>query len=474
MALAHFDFLSYLCTAFPECRYLSARIDPRKGGVLITEQGNYFLYRGLEKAWRRGIPGHTPFFTLFTLFNFICFFNIMKRKNGHLVGRLASPDYGTTLAFRKDGSVQSAIIKAKDPKTLGQTYQRLKMPNLGSLHKAAKVALEKAFQGMVPNVFTELVRYNATLAREAAIGLTKEQKAEGAGVVFPYMVSQGTLPAISVNNHVSDIKLQGLSKIDASTTIGAFADAVVKGNPGRFHYDDRLTFIQFHQGMMGEMPLITVGYKAVTLAQDSTELMGDNLNGFAVIAGQLGVLGQPAMGGYVWIHSRINPVTELLELSTQSIISTNDAFIARFQTPEKLREAAISYSANMADPAVLEPTTSKARRINRAFGISDSNQTSQIAGDWNGIMYLEYNGRKFFPGERGPEIMQDIAPEVKVVVSDGSVLGTVLQAKINGESSTNPVRNGNEITLTIPASVDGDIMTVVTVMDVNHTWKIEL
>lgn len=135
----------------------------------------------------------------------------MKLVNGRRVGRLSAPELGTVLSLRSDGTVQSALIKASTKKTLTQTYQRLKLPNLGSFHKASKEALRKAFENSVINIFAELVSYNAT-SEMMPVGITKQQKKAGACVVMPYKITDGSLRPITVDGLISSIVINGLTR----------------------------------------------------------------------------------------------------------------------------------------------------------------------------------------------------------------------------------------------------------------------
>lgn len=400
----------------------------------------------------------------------------MKLVNGRRVGRLSSPELGTVLSLRKDGTVQSALIKASDKKTLTQTYQRLKMPNLGSFYKQAKVALEKAFEGSNLNVFAELVRYNITSDKKP-VGITRSQKRNGACVAMPYKITDGELRSIVVNGQISDVIVSSeLQEITKDTTIGALADAIVNGNPGRFQYDDKIFFIQVAQLRNGQMPTVSVSYACLTLIKDSQEKLGEDffMKGFAIDGEHLAVKGTPAVGCFAWIHTRKDADGNLM-LSSQELVSNNEAFIELFTRPEALQAAAKSYDVDMASMAALEPVTAGERMIHEAFGFklkpAQSSVTSTAAEGQ--ILSVTYDGKNYTEGDAAPIMDVSVSDQVIVNVSDITLLGNTIQCKINGSPVQNPVKSGNTIKMTIPADQDANPLRTVVVLDPTHAWRLE-
>lgn len=398
----------------------------------------------------------------------------MKLVNGRRVGRLFSPELGTVLSLRKDGTVQSALVKASTKKTLTQTYQRLKLPNLGSFQKASKTALRKAFEDSVINVFAELVRYNAT-SEMKPVGITKQQKAAGAGIVMPYQITDGELKPITVDGVISNIVINGLDEIKTTTKIGDFAKAIVENNPGVFEYDDKLCFIEFRQMMNGSIPVISVGYSAVNLVKDCADTFGDlniDLKGFSIDGDHLAVNGSAPIGGFAWVHTRKMADGSML-LSKQSIVCNNDALIERYTSPEALRAAAESYKVSIEQFAMLEPATLKERRMLQAFGLKAEVASSAKASEELQITGVEFGGKAYFEGDEAPVLDTEVAENLVVTVTDLSKLGSNIVCKINGANVTQPAREGNTITMPIPSDADGARLRVVLVMDPSHTLRLE-
>lgn len=390
------------------------------------------------------------------------------------MGQFRAPELGTTFTRRIDGSLQTALVRNKNPRTLSQSYQRLKMPNLANVYKAAKVALKDAFEDQYASLFAELVRYNLT-ANKMPVGITKGFKQSGAAVVMPYVISQGSLEAIQVNGQNTNIALAGISKIDADTTVGAFADAVVNGNPGIYQYGDRIIFIEFVQYVVKGMPKVSVSYAAITLEKDSVRTLASlpSLKGFHYSDGYLGLSGAEAVGGFAYIHSRRDQVTEQLLLSPATIQVNNDILIDRYTAADALREAAASYGSNMEAPAVVDPTSAKTRRVARLFGIDLSEVVGANGGAIDGIMSIEYDGKLYMEGDEAPIMDIEAAPQLKINVSDGSKLAGSVQVRVNGTQLTTPTKLGNTITATIPGTLDGMDVAQVVIADPMHTWKLE-
>lgn len=392
----------------------------------------------------------------------------MKRINGKLTGRLTSPEYGTTMTFRCDGSIQSAIIKTNDAKTLTQTYQRLKLPNLGSFYKANKVALQKAFEGSVISIFAELMRYNATSA-SLPVGITRDQKKIGACVAMPYVVSEGSMRAINFlnANGQTDLALRGLSAISDETTVGQFAQAVVEANPADFHYDDRITFIGSVQGFQGSIPVVYPCYSAITLIKDSDDLLLDLVQAdhFKVVNGHLGCA--PFTGVYTFVHSRRDAETGQLELSLQKMYNNNADMIALFTDPDHLRAAAESYDISIENAAVLEPDTAEARQIMRMFGINREPGINQAPVVENGITFTSHEGKTILPGQLGMELVGGQSINVSMVQP---ISGT-FQFKLNGMTVSGAAMSGGKITATVPAQLDGAVLNTVVVLTESATYR---
>lgn len=385
----------------------------------------------------------------------------MKRKNGRIVGQLTSQDWGTTLSFRSDGGVQTAKVKATNPRTLGQSYQRLKMPNVAEFYKAAKVALKDAFQDAAASLYAELVRYNIT-KEDLPVGITKQMKEAGGCIVMPYLISKGTLAPITVDgNYHTDVLVSGLPVINGQTTIGALAKAIVEGNGDRFHYGDRISFFEFVQVMRAGVPGVVVNYAAVTLIENSTVKLETlaSLKGFNVLQGHLAMSGQPALGGFCWVHSRRIEETGELLLSQQSVITKNDDIIEMFTTPDALREAAESYGSKLEAAAVLDPSNLKQRRIAAKFGIDIDETASAVATSGNTVysMFLEYDGVRYREGQDGPEIDLSASKKINVKISDAGLIDPdELELAVNGKPCTGVAISNDNIEATMPDSLDGE------------------
>ena len=165
--------------------------------------------------------------------------------------RGAKKKLGGTVLYTQGGrTLQRELApEVKNPKTPAQMGQRVKWANLVAFYRANAGWMPKAFENKkaTQSDYNKFMSLNAANSR---IYLTKEQARQGACVVDSYRVSDGTLQPVDIfpteQNWVTNLYLTGLDKLDTTTTVAAFSNALLSSNAG-LRSGDQLSFIRATQ-----------------------------------------------------------------------------------------------------------------------------------------------------------------------------------------------------------------------------------
>lgn len=165
--------------------------------------------------------------------------------------RGAKKKLGGTVLYTQGGrTLQRELApEVKNPKTPAQMGQRVKWANLVAFYRANSGWMPKAFENKkaTQSDYNKFMSLNAANSR---IYLTKEQARQGACVVDSYRVSDGTLQPVDIfptaKDWVTNLYLTGLDKLDVTTTLAAFSNALLSSNAG-LRSGDQLSFIRVTQ-----------------------------------------------------------------------------------------------------------------------------------------------------------------------------------------------------------------------------------
>ena len=140
---------------------------------------------------------------------------------GNLILGTAKNSVGDVVMYRREGAqiTRVRVRNVKNPKTNAQSFQRAIMAPIAKFYSPLSVVLERSFEGLSKakshNKFNQV---NANLARANKWALPK-----GTGFFpLPYQLSQGTLPAVNVQQGDDATVFEfGVKHTgDAATTIG--------------------------------------------------------------------------------------------------------------------------------------------------------------------------------------------------------------------------------------------------------------
>lgn len=241
------------------------------------------------------------------------------------------------------------IFNPKLPRTYYQMIRRVQWANIVNLWQLFENRDKPSFE----NKNARVSDFNMFIAKNLGIPvyLTKEQAGQGATVVAPYVITEGSLPTIAIDATLggvpfSDINLSSLV-IEEDTTLADFSQAVVNNNES-YEYGDLITAFLLTQSINSVTgnPYATIKSWQVQLnGDDNDTLLSDIVTPdmFSITDGMLSAA-TSVQGGLAWVHSRRTSSGTLV--STQSIFTSNN-ILANYQTTT-IRNAAIeSYGGKL-------------------------------------------------------------------------------------------------------------------------------
>lgn len=264
----------------------------------------------------------------------------------------------------KTGTVVSeAPVNPSTPlRTQRQMDIRTQWANLGAVYKLFDSMLRRGFEELPPgmNVYNAFIQANLGVVK---VYITKKMRLNGGVILAPYQITRGSLPSInmtltSANILQSSVCIDSLV-IDATTTVGAFSQAVLENNEA-FLEGDQITFFHGSQtiDMVTRTPRATIkGYKIVLDTADDT-MLWDHVSpiGFSSVNNFVGASQIITDGAAVWVHSREN-VDGDLKVSTQFLYVENAA-LATYQNNSALVASINSYGGVNSAAVYLQPDLS--------------------------------------------------------------------------------------------------------------------
>ena len=309
----------------------------------------------------------------------------------------------------------------RNPRTEKQMAQRVRWANLVNFYRANRNWMQRAFENK-PQNNTDYNRFMSLNGGTSDIYLTKQEANAGACVVNNYRVTDGTLNAIEVtgsgSNWVTNIWTGDLAALSASTTVGAFAAALLSSNAG-LRTGDQLSFIRMSQQVNSTtgFPFVIVRAYEVLLNPNSSELLGDYLplDYFAIESSggknALRVTNSGNAGGFVLVLSR----TEggIIRVSPQDVVvANNSALITRYSSAAHQQTAADSYG----EGTEVFLSSASANEIN-PWGI-DNSILSALVND-ESVTAGEYAGT--WEDVEGTQVVLTLANEVTATTATASI-----------------------------------------------------
>lgn len=307
----------------------------------------------------------------------------LKDQTKQLAGAVIYQAMGQTRSRRLAESVYN-------PRTEAQMNQRVKWANLVNFYRANASWMKYAYETRKTNQ-SEYNKFMSLNVTDSRIFLTKQQAAAGACVVYPYLITQGSLPSIETIAYTdgwqSNLVLDNNTQLSVLTSVAEFSQNILRNNPG-IQEGDQLSFIRFTQLTNADagVPYVVVRKYEILIKASGTGLLYDYLP-FSYIDSnesandcRLVVLNSGNAGGFALILSRT--IGGKTYVSSQRIvIANNAAIISTFSSPSQLAAAIASYGES--SEAFLSSTT------------ANGAPTAPVA---NSITTVEVDGASYVPG----------------------------------------------------------------------------
>lgn len=232
-------------------------------------------------------------------------------------------------------------------RTEAQQSNRVKWANVVNFYKASAGWMKKAFEAKKKGQtdYNKLMSVNLGTAN---IFLTRDEAEAGCCIIAPFIVSQGSLPSISIVQSgavwKTDIAL-GALVLGADTSVADFSQAVIMNNK-TWRELDQLSFISYQQNVdaFGRPRTICTAYE-VTLNLTDPRTLRSFLPDFCssqTADGYLATNENISLGGFTYVQSR-NATNSRLQVSSQQLINNNSEMIAQYSSAEQLSAAIRSY-----------------------------------------------------------------------------------------------------------------------------------
>ena len=252
-------------------------------------------------------------------------------------------------------------------RTLAQQTRRVKWSNLVSLFKFMSDWQPRAYENLNKGQ-TDYNKYMSLNINSASVALTKQQSADGAAVVAPVIVSQGSLvspDSIAEGTHNISVGMAwGADGTAAFATIGELSEALVQYNAG-WQDGDNLAAVYFLNWLdIQGTPRCSTVYAELTLDKTNTSALSTNslASRMTFTSGGRGIDIAPNTAdyndtvGWAVIHTRRD--SGALKVSTERIIMVDEDILSTFVTTAQLEAAIESYGLSTEVP--LEPSFKRA------------------------------------------------------------------------------------------------------------------
>lgn len=246
-------------------------------------------------------------------------------------------------------------------RTYTQQLRRVMWSNLVNQFRAIAFWQPRAYENIRAGQ-TDYNKFMSLNVNAASLPLTKQMASDGATIVTPVVVSQGSLPSPQtiLENDVLYLGLIITAEAgEAMATVGDFSAAVLASNPG-YAEGDALCFVGLRNWQdLSDVPRASCDYAEVVLDRsDSTPL--DSIAGGLLLAWSNDQqlmsfvfrpnVDQPIMAA-TCIHTRRN--VSSLAVSTEKLVMLDTSIIELFSGDEWLQECIDSYGTSTLVP--LEP-----------------------------------------------------------------------------------------------------------------------
>lgn len=309
-----------------------------------------------------------------------------------LQGRIGNVSFRRAAGQRIIASELPALVT--NPRTASQMSQRVRLAALVNFYRASRSWMPKTWQmkEAKQSVYNAFVRANLT---SNPVALTKQEAAEGATVLYPWRVTDGTLNPVSVTEGSDSVFISNIfigadaSVLGATATVSDLSVALLANNlslrPG-----DQLSFILYRQmSAASGMPYITCTPYELRIDTSDGRLVSSRLpQGIIQAAGEEGSLSIGVnMGGIVGAFAIVvsrRDSSGNIEVSKSDLVCASSSLYSYYTSAAHQAEAAASYGAQA--EVFIDPDGLEVRAYN------DAAVTRQVLGVFIGadVATLQY------------------------------------------------------------------------------------
>lgn len=246
-------------------------------------------------------------------------------------------------------------------RTYAQQLRRVMWSNLVNQFRAIAYWQPRAYENIRAGQ-TDYNKFMSLNVNAATLPLTKQMASDGATIITPVIVSQGSLPSpvTLVKDEDFAIDLIGNDTAAAAmATVGDFSSIIIQYNPN-FLAGDALCFVGARNWVdLSDTPRASCDYVEVVLNPNDTTPLGSLGAGFS-----LGWDSTSQQFIFYWSHSTDQPVVagtcihtrrnvSSLAVSTEKLVMLSEDIIDMYSGEEWLQECIDSYGVSTLVP--LEP-----------------------------------------------------------------------------------------------------------------------
>lgn len=282
-------------------------------------------------------------------------------------------------------------------RTYAQQLRRVMWSNLVNQFRIISFWQPRAYENIRAGQ-TDYNKFMSLNVNAASLPLTKQMASDGATIVTPVIVSQGSLPSPSTSKvQGADVFALGLLGDSTAeiTSVGELSAVIIANNPNYIE-GDALCFVGLRNWLdLSETPRAACEYVEVVLNPADSTLLAELAPSFTLeYVSQKsefefywgGAESQPVIAG-ACVHTRRN--VSLLSVSTEKLVMLDDSIINMFSGEDWLQECIDSYGVSSIVP--LEPgkdgKTFTGYFARRNFTANDTEY--QLPVDENGKIYYD-------------------------------------------------------------------------------------
>lgn len=246
-------------------------------------------------------------------------------------------------------------------RTYAQQLRRVMWSNLVNQFRVLSFWQPRAYENIRAGQ-TDYNKFMSLNVNAASLPLTKQMASDGATIITPVIVSQGSLPS-PVTRKVQNADIFALGLLAGGevspTTVGEFSAIIIANNPN-FVEGDALCFVGLRNWLdLSDTPRAACEYVEVVLNPTDSTLLSDLAPSFTLeYVSQNsefefywgGAASQPVVAG-ACVHTRRN--VSVLAVSTEKLVMASEDIIEMYSGEEWLQECIDSYGVSSVVP--LEP-----------------------------------------------------------------------------------------------------------------------